>query len=188
MNSNHDDRTNASENSSSKPDNLNQPLDLETFPLDNHRPRLSLITPTRILLGTVTSGLLGFALGTMQGGQTAQLRFRAEHAHKMPDTTTGWYLYHKTKNYHAMKGGITEGFRMAGKTSLWTFVALGLESTVDRCRGASDMFSTAIATLSVAGAFSLWRKHFSASKVYSYILQHVILPGFHKILHLPCSL
>ena len=88
----------------------------------------------------------------------AQLRFRAEHAHKMPDTTTGWYFYHKSKNYHAMQGGIREGFRMGLKTGVWTFVALSLESTVDRYRGASDMFSTTIATLTVAGAFSLWRE------------------------------
>jgi hypothetical protein len=95
----------------------------------------------------------------MQGGQMAQLRFRAEHAHKMPDTTTGWYFYHKSKNYHAMQGGIREGFRMGAKTSFWSFVALGLESTVDRYRGRSDMFSTTVATLTVAGAFSLWRKY-----------------------------
>lgn len=123
-------------------------------------PRLSMSTPTRLLLGSVSSGIVGFTLGAMQGGQTAQLRFRAEHAHKMPDTTTGWYFYHKSKNYHAMQGGIREGFRMAARTGLWSFVALGLESTVDRYRGCSDMFSTTVATLTVAGAFSLWRECF----------------------------
>ncbi|CCE33614.1 uncharacterized protein CPUR_07540 [Claviceps purpurea 20.1] len=80
----------------------------------------------------------------------------------MPDTTTGWYLYHKSKNYHAMRGGISEGFRMAARTSLWTIMALGLESSVDRYRGCSDMFSTTVATLTVAGAFSLWRVDASA--------------------------
>ncbi|KAG5918061.1 hypothetical protein E4U42_007010 [Claviceps africana] len=119
-------------------------------------PRLSIPTPARVLLGSASSGLIGFTLGAMQGGQMAQLRFRAEHAHKMPDTTTGWYFYHKSKNYHAMHGGIREGFRMAAKTSFWSFIALGLESTVDRYRGCSDMFSTTVATLTVAGAFSLW--------------------------------
>jgi hypothetical protein len=76
----------------------------------------------------------------------------------MPDTTTGWYLYHKSKNYHAMQGGIREGFRMGARTGLWSFMALFLESTVDRCRGSSDMFSTMVATLTVAGGFSVWRK------------------------------
>lgn len=129
------------------------------FPPDAH-PRLSVATPSRLLLGTVSSALIGASLGATQGGQMAQLRFRAEHAHKMPDTTAGWYFYHKSKNYHAMQGGIREAARMAARTGLWTFMALGLESTVDRYRGASDMFSTTIATLTVAGTFSLWRKFF----------------------------
>jgi hypothetical protein len=76
----------------------------------------------------------------------------------MPDSTAGWYLYHKSKNYHAMRGGLKEGFRMSLKTGLWSCVALGLEHAVDRYRGCSDMFSTVVATLSVAGAFSLWHR------------------------------
>ena len=76
----------------------------------------------------------------------------------MPDTTAGWYFYHKSKNYHAMQGGIREGLRMACKTSAWSFVALGLESTVDRMRGHSDVLSTVVATVSVAGMFSLASK------------------------------
>lgn len=124
---------------------------------DGH-PRLSMNTPGRITVGSAVAAAVGLSLGATQGGQMAQLRFRAEHAHKMPDSTTGWYLYHKTKNYHAMYGGIREGLRMAVRTGFWSFMALSLESTVDRCRGASDMFSTIVASLTVAGAFSLWRK------------------------------
>ncbi|RFU78321.1 tim17 tim22 tim23 pmp24 family domain-containing [Trichoderma arundinaceum] len=127
------------------------------FPAESH-PRLAIMTPSRLLLGSVASSLVGFSLGAVQGGQMAQLRFRAEHAHKMPDTTAGWYLYHKSKNYHAMQGGIREGFRMGFKTGFWSLVALSLESTVDRYRGSSDMFSTVVATLTVAGAFSLWHR------------------------------
>ncbi|PFH62167.1 hypothetical protein XA68_14836 [Ophiocordyceps unilateralis] len=120
--------------------------------------RLSMTAPVRLLFGSLTSGFIGFTLGSLQGGQTAELRFRAEHAHKMPDSTTGWYLYHKTKNYHVMHGGIREGLRMGIKTSFWASLALGLESTVDGCRGASDMFSTVVASLTVAGAFSLYHR------------------------------
>ncbi|KAH6887738.1 hypothetical protein B0T10DRAFT_74541 [Thelonectria olida] len=131
--------------------------DTPAFPHDAY-PRLSIATPSRLMMGTISSVLVGFTLGATQGGQMAQLRFRAEHAHKMPDTTTGWYFYHKSKNYHAMQGGIREGFRMGLKTGLWSMMALSLESTVDRLRGSSDMFSTTIATLTVAGAFSLWHR------------------------------
>lgn len=127
---------------------------------DPDHPRLSIATPSRLALGALSSALVGFSLGATQGGQMAQLRFRAEHAHKMPDTTAGWYFYHKSKNYRSMQGGIREGFRMGFKTGVWSLMALSLESTVDRLRGASDMFSTTIATLTVAGAFSIWRKLF----------------------------
>lgn len=128
-----------------------------SFPRDPY-PRLSLSPPARITIGSLVSAIVGFSLGATQGGQTAQLRFRAEHAHKMPDSTAGWYLYHKSKNYHVMFGGLREGFRMASRTGAWTLMALSLESTVDRCRGTSDLFSTIIASLTVAGAFSLWSK------------------------------
>ncbi|KAF4582752.1 tim17 tim22 tim23 pmp24 family domain-containing [Ophiocordyceps camponoti-floridani] len=120
--------------------------------------RLAIPTTNRLLFGSLASGSVGFGLGAVQGARMAQLRFRAEHAHKMPDSTTGWYLYHKTKNYHAMFGGVREGLSMGVKTSFWTTLALGLENTVDGCRGASDMFSTIVATLTVAGAFSLYHK------------------------------
>ncbi len=143
--------------SSSSP--ASSPLTEATAPsIDASQQRLSLPSASRIILGTVASGAMGFTLGAMQGGQTAQLRFRAEHAHKMPDTTAGWYFYHKSKNYHAMQGGIREGFRMACRTSVWSFAALGLESTVDRLRGTSDVLSTVVATVSVAGMFSLTSK------------------------------
>ncbi|KAM0738751.1 hypothetical protein ACQRIT_006488 [Beauveria bassiana] len=127
----------------------------EILPASSDAMRLSMLAPTRLLLGSLASTMIGFMLGGFQGGQMAQLRFRAEHAHKMPDTTTGWYFYHKSKNYHAMQGGIREGFRMGAKTGFWSFAALSLETTVDRLRGSSDMLSTIVATVSVAGMFSL---------------------------------
>ena len=156
-----------------------RPLEpLNTYPAEL-TPRLGTWTPARVLLGSVAATFVGFSLGATQGGQMAELRFRAEHAHKMPDTTAGWYFYHKSKNYHAMFGGISEGIRMGAKTGFWSFMALALESTVDRCRGASDMFSTTVATLTVAGTFSLWRK-WSVSSAgdinYSFaLLDHEIL-------------
>ncbi|PHH93060.1 hypothetical protein CDD83_1762 [Cordyceps sp. RAO-2017] len=134
------------------------PASLETAFSPESHPRLGVSTWTRLQLGSLSSGAVGFALGATHGGQMAQLRFRAEHAHKLPDSTTGWYLYHKSKHYYAIRGGVREGIRLGAKTCFWSFIALGLESTVDRCRGSSDMFSTIVATLSVAGAYSLWHK------------------------------
>jgi hypothetical protein len=60
--------------------------------------RLSLPTPIRITLATASSFVLGLGLGLSHGSKTAGLRFRAENAHRLPQTPTGWYLYHKSKN------------------------------------------------------------------------------------------
>ncbi|KAK2778811.1 hypothetical protein CKAH01_11585 [Colletotrichum kahawae] len=127
----------------------------EYFSLEPAESRLSIPTPARIPLAGMVGFGIGTALGIAQGGQTASLRFRAEHAHKMPTTTTGWYLYHKSKNYHTVYGGFREGLRMGARLSFWTIMAFGLESTVDRYRGSTDLISTVLASLTVAGAFSL---------------------------------
>ncbi|KAK1998077.1 hypothetical protein LX36DRAFT_577070 [Colletotrichum falcatum] len=120
--------------------------------------RLSITTPARISLAGMVGFGIGATLGLAHGGRTAQLRFRAEHAHKMPTTTTGWYLYHKSKNYHAMQGGLREALHMGSRLSFWTLMTFGLESTVDRYRGKSDLLSTVLASLTVAGAFSFWNR------------------------------
>ena len=86
----------------------------------------------------------------------AGMRFRAEHAHVFPTTTTGWYFYHKSKNYNAMLGAVKEGFRMGGKVAFWAGSFLAIEEAVDGWRGARDFVSTVIAGLSVAGGFSAW--------------------------------
>lgn len=127
----------------------------EYFSLEPAESRLSIPTPARIPLAGMVGFGIGTALGIAQGGQTASLRFRAEHAHKMPTTTTGWYLYHKSKNYHTIHGGFREGLRMGARLSFWTIMAFGLESTVDRYRGSTDLISTVLASLTVAGGFSL---------------------------------
>jgi hypothetical protein len=90
----------------------------------------------RLPLTTLLASFAGFGLGLTHGGQLAGLRFRAENAHRLPTSQVGWYLYHKSKNYHIMLGGIREGFRMGGKLSFWTAVFFVFEEAVDRFRGA----------------------------------------------------
>jgi hypothetical protein len=123
---------------------------------ETDRPRLSLPTPVRLIGAGTMALLLGGGLGAAHGGRMAELRFRAEHAHKLPFTTPGWYLYHKSKNYHAMYGGIREGLRIGPRLALWVMVALGLESVLDSSRRSMDMGSTVLASLTAAGGFSLW--------------------------------
>ncbi|KFX92863.1 hypothetical protein V490_05133 [Pseudogymnoascus sp. VKM F-3557] len=120
--------------------------------------RLSLPTPQRLLLGTSTAFLVGLTLGGTHGFGTAGLRFRAENAHRLPKDPTGWYLYHKSKNYRMMLDGVREGVRMGGRVAVWTLVFLGTEEVWDNVRGRRDVGNTVIASATVAGGFSLWNR------------------------------
>jgi hypothetical protein len=53
-------------------------------------------------------------------------------------------------------GGVKEGFKMGGKVSFWTAAFFSVEEIFDRYRGTKDFINTVIASLSVAGGFSLW--------------------------------
>lgn len=75
-------------------------------------------------------------LGLAKGSQDSGLRFQAENAHRLPTTQTGWFLYHKSKNYNMMLGGIVEGMKQAGKFGLWAGCFFVLEEGIDRGRAA----------------------------------------------------
>ncbi len=120
--------------------------------------RLSIPPILRIPLASTLSFVVGMGLGTAHGSKMAGLRFRAEHAHKLPNTATGWFLYHKTKNYHVANGGIREGLKMGTKLSVMTTATFAIENMFDTYRGTKDFLNTVIACVSVAGGFSLWSK------------------------------
>lgn len=120
--------------------------------------RLSTVPSMRIALASATSFAVGVGLGISQGSKTAGLRFRAEHAHKLPTTKTGWFMYHKSKNYVVAAGGVKEGIRMGLKVSVWTAAMLAVENMYDQHRQSKDIISTVMASLTVAGGFSLWSK------------------------------
>jgi hypothetical protein len=118
--------------------------------------RASLPFGMRLPLATSLSFVAGMGLGLSHGSRTAGLRFRAENAHRLPTTPTGWYLYHKSKNYNMALGGVKEGLKMGAKLSFWTAGAFSIEEMFDRYRGTKDFINTVLASLSVAGGFSLW--------------------------------
>ena len=118
--------------------------------------RFSLPYGMRLPLATSLSFISGMALGVSHGSRTAGLRFRAENAHRLPHTPTGWYLYHKSKNYNMALGGVKEGMKMGAKISFWVAGFFSIEEMFDRYRGTKDFVNTVIASLSVAGGFSLW--------------------------------
>ncbi|TKA72260.1 hypothetical protein B0A55_06809 [Friedmanniomyces simplex] len=157
-----------------------QPLTAREAYLALHNPahdRLSIPFPLRLPLALTLAAISGTVLGLSQGGLVAGLRFRAENAHRQPTTQTGWYLYHKSKNYHVALGGVLEGFKMAGKLGVWVGVFVAMEEGLDRGRagavrvwrgvrgvkeedglveGSRDFLSTMLAGLGTAGAFSAW--------------------------------
>lgn len=98
--------------------------------------RLSLPLAARLALAGTVGSFAGLMLGIAKGSQDSGLRFQAENAHRLPATQTGWYLYHKSKNYNMMLGGIVEGMKQAGKYGLWAGCFFVLEEGIDRGRAA----------------------------------------------------
>lgn len=121
--------------------------------------RLSLSPAVRISLATTSSVLLGLTMGVSYGSTRRGLLFRAENAHRLPTSPTGWYLYHKSKNYHMALGGMREGIKMGAKLGFWTFAFFGIEDSWDEIRGTRDAANTVLAALSVAGGWSLWSEY-----------------------------
>ena len=124
----------------------------QRYPL--YENRLSIPFYIRFPAATAGAFLTGAALGISHGGKTAGMRFRAENAHRFPTTSTGWYLYHKSKNYHMMLGGIKEGLKMGSKIGFWAGSFFIVEEAVDQWRGKKDFLSTVVAGMTIAAGFS----------------------------------
>ena len=127
----------------------------------SYENRLSTPFVVRFPAAATGAFVTGLTLGLSHGGKTSGLRFRAENSHRFPTTSTGWYLYHKSKNYHMMLGGIKEGLKMGSKVGFWAGGFFLVEEAVDRVRGTKDFLSTVIAGLSISGGFSAWSKELS---------------------------
>lgn len=119
-------------------------------------PRLGIDGQLRLPLSAVAAFMAGVVLGASHGSSNAAFRFRAENAHRFPTNPSGWYQYHKTKNYHSMVGAGKESVRLGAKLGFGAFTFCLFEETVDLARnGQRDFGSTIIAGLSFSGAYSL---------------------------------
>ena len=118
--------------------------------------RLSLSFATRLNFSITLSVFTGFGLGAVHGATMAGLRFRAENAHRLPDTTTGWYLYHKSKNYQATYGGVKEGLKMGSKVGGLVAAYVVAEESLDRYRAERDFLNSVVAGMGTAGLYSAW--------------------------------
>ncbi|KAI1609648.1 hypothetical protein EDD37DRAFT_642983 [Exophiala viscosa] len=165
-----------------------QPLTITGWP----DSRLSIQFPIRAALVMGTAFVSGFGLGSSQGGTKAAFRYRAENAHRLPQTQTGWYLYQKSKNYHAMLGGVREGCRFGAICTGWATLFMVTEEMVDLSRsrllarrgddvasGQRDAASTVIAGTSLAGIYS-WKRgldHFATVRTAKTALKFSLMYG-----------
>ena len=135
-----------------------------TFSYTGHpETRLSIPLPLRLPIVGFTSFTAGVGLGAMHGSQMAALRYTAENAHRMPTNPQGWFLYQKSKNYHAALGGMKEGFKMGTVVTAWATLFVLTEATVDEARAKwftrarqRDVGSTVVAGMTVAGLYG-WK-------------------------------
>lgn len=131
--------------------------------------RLDMAPESRIVLASLASFGVGAALGLSQGSTMSGLRFRAEHAHKLPTTPTGWFMYHKSKNYNMARDGLREGVRMGLRVCVVTTAMFFIEDLYDEYRQSKDFINTTLASLTVAGGFSLWSMFSHAPSCDSYL-------------------
>ncbi|CCU74412.1 hypothetical protein BGHDH14_bgh02789 [Blumeria hordei DH14] len=124
--------------------------------------RLGLPFAIRLPLAVTLGALVGASLGLGHGATVTGLRFRAENAHRLPTSPTGWYLYHKSKNYVTALGGIKEGGRMGLRVGMWTAAFFTIENIFDNWRNEKDFLNTTGGGLAVAGGFSWWSKQTAA--------------------------
>lgn len=122
-------------------------------PIDDER--LSMTLTQRVLTCGLVAFVGGAGLGGYHGSKMASLRFRAENSHRFPTTTIGWYLYHKSKNYHCMLAAIKEGLKLGPRLAGWAGGFFFIEEAVDHLRGSRDCPSSVIAGLALSGIFSL---------------------------------
>jgi hypothetical protein len=122
--------------------------------------RLSLPYIRRVWIGSIGGLSLGMFLGISYGAQMAGFRFRAENSHRLPKSPKGWYLYHKSKNYHMMLQGLKGGLKTGPSMALLSGGFFVAEEALDRCRGRQDFVSTTIAGIGIAGGYSLWSMQF----------------------------
>ncbi|KAF2638833.1 hypothetical protein P280DRAFT_63821 [Massarina eburnea CBS 473.64] len=116
-------------------DNLPSPPTLPKPPKPLSPDRLSLPFDQRLLLSTFTALACGTFLGYTTTSRLAALRFRAENAHRLPQSQPGWYLYHKSKNYYKLKKGIPAGIRSGFWLASWTSIFFIIEESMDVFRG-----------------------------------------------------
>lgn len=148
----------------SSPDELPASAPLSTKPTlssliysSSSPPRLGIPFGFRLPMTSAAAFIAGMGMGMAHGSAEAGFRYRAENAHRFPTSATGWYLYHRSKNYHVIIGGVKHGFKMGARIGVGAASFFALEELVDLGRrGKRDFISTVLAGLTFAGGYRLW--------------------------------
>jgi hypothetical protein len=127
--------------------------------------RLSLPFPVRTVATIIPGFTISFLLTVSPATQKHSLIFRAENAHRFPSTKAGWYLYHRSKSYAALVGGVLDSFKVGLKTGGVAGAFVVIEESVDRVRNRRDAGSSVVAALATAGGWSLWCKYLNMDRV-----------------------
>ncbi|GAD93369.1 hypothetical protein NFIA_035520 [Paecilomyces variotii No. 5] len=123
-------------------------------------PRLGIEIKNRLPYTATSAFAVGMAIGASHGSKKAAYQFRAENAHRFPTTSTGWFLYHKSKNYKSIVGGVKDGMKLGLKLGAGAMAFCLFEETVDYARhDRRDFLSTVTAGLSFSGIYSLLARH-----------------------------
>jgi hypothetical protein len=141
-------------------------------------PRLGIDVDRRIPYALLSAFTTGMTLGYYHGSKRAGLVFRAENAHRFPTTSSGWFQYHKTKNYISVVGGVKDGFKMGSKLGAGALAFCLFEETVDYARhDERDFLSTVTAGLSCSGIYSLLCKAWPRDSVLHHRNDSLTLPS-----------
>ena len=148
-------------------------------------PRLGMDIERRLPLTALTAFSVGLGVGANHGARKAAYQFRAENAHRFPTTSTGWFQYHKTKNYKAIVGGVFDGFKLGSRLGVGAMAFVLFEETVDCARrDRRDFISTVVAGLSFSGIYSLIGKSaLICTPVYINLADAALLSSSSRYLH-----
>ncbi|ETN46822.1 uncharacterized protein HMPREF1541_01011 [Cyphellophora europaea CBS 101466] len=159
---------------------------------DHPNERLSMPPIIRWPVMAATTAGYGFSLGFSLGRRKAADRYRAMNAHRVPSTQAGWYLYHRSKSYHAAVGGVKEGVKFGGIVSIWASMFMLAEEGLDQARGRlfarrddeialgqRDALDTVLAALMTAGLYTRWHRLdvFATSKTAKMAFKYGLLYG-----------
>lgn len=127
-------------------------------------PRLGLHVRQRVHYTALAAFLSGITIGVPHGAKKASYLFRAENAHRVPNSPSGWFQYHKWKNYAIGSRGLADGLKMGSGLALGAIAFSLFEETVDYARNdRRDFLSTVTAGLSFSGIYSLLSEFFFLS-------------------------